>query len=82
MDSPAVAASGGWSGRQPGRDGLRNPLRGRPERAPSVPVGSAVLARTDAADAHGWRVHAPGTVIYEEWIDHDPANGEIALTRL
>ena len=34
-----------------------NPLRGRPERAPSVPVGSALLARTDALDAHGWRVY-------------------------
>ena len=28
------------------------PLRGRPERAPCVAVGSAVLARTAAADAH------------------------------
>ena len=28
-----------------------NPLRGRPERAPSVPVGSALLARPDALDA-------------------------------
>ena len=62
-----------------------NPLRGRPERAPSVPVGSALLARTDAADAHGWRVYRvtpAGTVIYDEWIDHDPANGGLALTRL
>ena len=62
-----------------------NPLRGRPGRAPSVPIGCAVLARTDAVDAHGWRVYRVtpnGTVIYDDWIDHDPANGEIAMTRL
>ena len=62
-----------------------NPLRGRPEQAPSVPIGSAVLARTDAADARGWRVYRvtpAGTVIYDEWIDHDPAKGELAVTRL
>ena len=62
-----------------------NPLRGRPERAPSVPVGSALLARTDALDAHGWRVYRvtpTGTVMYDEWIDDDPANGGLALTRL
>ena len=62
-----------------------NPLRGRPEKAPSVPIGSALLARTDAADAHGWRVYRvtpTGTVMYDEWIDDDPANGGLALTRL
>ena len=62
-----------------------NPLRGRPEHAPSVPIGSALLARTDAQDAHGWRVYRvtpAGTVIYDEWIDHEPANGELAVTRL
>ncbi len=62
-----------------------NPLRGRPERAPSGPVGSALLARTDAADAHGWRVYRvtpTGTVMYDEWIDHDPANGGLAVTQL
>ena len=62
-----------------------NPLRGRPERSPSVPIGSAVLARTDTLDAHGWRVYRvtpAGTVVYDEWIDHDPANGEPAVTRL
>ena len=52
-----------------------------------MPVGSAVLARTDAADAHGWRVYRvtpAGTVMYErlEWIDHDPANGRLVLTQL
>ena len=62
-----------------------NPLRGRPEKAPSVPVGSALLARTDAADARGWRVYRvtpTGTVMYDEWIDDDPANGGLAVTRL
>ena len=62
-----------------------NPLRGRPEQVPSVPIGSAVLARTDAADAHGWRVYRvtpAGAVMYDEWIGHDPANGELAVTRL
>ena len=62
-----------------------NPLRGRPEQAPSVPIGSAVLARTDAGDSHGWRVYRVtpvGTVIYDEWVDHDPANGELAVTQL
>ena len=62
-----------------------NPLRGRPERAPSVPIGSALLARTDAAGAHGWRVYRvtpAGAVLYDEWIGHDPANGGLALTRL
>ena len=65
--------------------GAGNPLRGRPGRAPSVPIGSALLARTDAADAHGWRVYRvtpAGTVMYDEWIDDDPANGGLALTRL
>ena len=62
-----------------------NPLRGRPEQAPSVPVGSALLARTDAADARGWRVYRvtpAGTVMYDEWIDHDPANGGLAAGQL
>ena len=62
-----------------------NPLRGRPERAPSVPVGSALLARTDTLDARGrrvYRVTPTGTVMYDEWIDDDPANGGLAVTRL
>ena len=62
-----------------------NPLRGRPERTPSVPIGSALLARTDAAGAHGWRVYRvtpAGAVLYDEWIGHDPANGELAVTQL
>ena len=62
-----------------------HPLRGRPEHSPSVPIGSALLARTDAADARGWRVYRvtpAGTVIYDEWIGHDPAKGELAVTQL
>ena len=62
-----------------------NPLRGWPGRAPSVPVESAFLARTDAADAHGWRVYRVtpvGTVMCDEWIDDDSTNGGLALTRL
>ena len=71
-ETPSVAAYG-------------NPLRGRPERAPSVPIGSAILARTDAADAHGWRVYRvtpTGSAMYDEWIDLDPANGERTMTQL
>ncbi len=62
-----------------------NPLRGRPGRATSVPVGSALLARTDAADAHGWRVYRvtpAGAVMYDEWIDDDPASGGLVVTQL
>ena len=62
-----------------------SPLRGRPGRAQSGPIGSALLARTDAADARGWRfyrVTPAGAVMYDEWIDDDPANGGLALTRL
>ena len=69
----------------PARAAYGNPLRGRPERAPCVPIGSALLVRTDALDAHGWRVYRvtpTGTVTYDEWIDDDPANGGLALTRL
>ena len=62
-----------------------NPLRRRPEHSPSVPIGSALLARTDAADARGWRVYRvtpAGTVIYDEWIEDDAASGELAVTQL
>lgn len=62
-----------------------NPLRGRPGHAPSVPIGSALLARTDAPDARGWRLYrvAPnGAVIYDRWIEHDPARAELALAEL
>ena len=33
----------------------------------------------------GWRVYRvtpTGTVMYDEWIDDNPANGGLALTRL
>ena len=62
-----------------------NPLRGRPERAPSVPIGSAVLARTDAADARGWRVlmhRAAAIVLFHNHPSADPTPSvdDIALT--
>ena len=62
-----------------------NPLRGTRDNAPVVPIGAPVVARTDAAEARGWRVYrvAPnGAVIYDRWIDHDPARAELALTEL
>ena len=62
-----------------------NPLRGRPGHAPSVPIGSALLARTDTLDARGWRVYRvtpAGTAMYDEWIDDDPANGGLAAGQL
>ena len=62
-----------------------NPLRGTQDNAPAVPIGAPVITRTDVPDAHGWRVYrvAPdGAVIYDGWIDHDPANAELALAEL
>ena len=62
-----------------------NPLRGTRDNAPAVPIGAPVIARTDIPDAHGWRVYRvtpTGTVMYDEWIDHDAANGELVLTQL
>ena len=62
-----------------------NPLRGTRDIAPAVPVGAPVIARVDVPDARGWRVYrvAPdGAVIYDGWIEHDPANAELALTEL
>ena len=50
-----------------------------------VPIGAPLVARTDVPDACGWRVYrvAPnGAVIYDRWIEHDPANAELALTEL
>ena len=44
-----------------------------------------MIARTDVPDARGWRVYrvAPdGAVIYDGWIEHDPARAELALTEL
>ena len=62
-----------------------NPLRGTRDVAPAVPVGAPVIARVDAADARGWRVYraAPdGAVIYDGWIEHDPADAERVVTEL
>ena len=62
-----------------------NPLRGTRDNAPVVPVGAPVIARTDIPDAHGWRVYrvAPnGAVIYDGWIEHNPANAELVIHEL
>ncbi len=62
-----------------------NPLRGTRDNAPAVPIGAPVIVRTDIPDAHGWRVYrvAPnGAVIYDGWIEHDPANAELVITEL
>ena len=62
-----------------------NSLGGTRDNAPAVPIGAPVIARTDVPDACGWRVYraAPdGAVIYDGWIEHDPANAELALAEL
>ena len=62
-----------------------NALRGTRDQAPAVPIGAPLLARTDGADARGWRVYRvtpSGGVIYEEWIGHDPGEAELAVARL
>ncbi len=62
-----------------------NPLGGTRDDAQVVPIGAPVIVRTDVPDARGWRVYrvAPdGAVIYDGWIEHDPANAELALTEL
>ena len=62
-----------------------NPLRGSRDIAPAVPVGAPVIARVDVPDARGWRVYraAPnGAVIYDGWIEHDPADAERVVTEL
>ena len=61
-----------------------NPLRGTRDNAPAVPIGAPVIVRTDIPDARGWRVYrvAPnGAVIYDGWIEHDPANAELVARR-
>ena len=70
---------------RPSGSAYGNPLRGTRDDTPVVPVGAPVIARTDVPDAHGWRVYrvAPdGAVIYDRWIEHDPANAELALAEL
>ena len=62
-----------------------NPLRGTRDIAPTVPIGAPVIARTDIPDARGWRVYraAPdGAVIFDGWIEHDPANAERVVAEL
>ena len=62
-----------------------NPLRGTRDAAPAVPVGVPVIARVDVPDARGWRVYraAPdGAVIFDGWIEHDPAHAERVVTEL
>ncbi len=62
-----------------------NPLRGTRDAAPTVPIGAPVIARVDVPDARGWRVYraAPdGAVIFDGWIEHDPANAERVVTEL
>ena len=58
---------------------------GTRENAPTVPIGAPVVTRSDVPDAQGWRVYrvAPnGAVIYDRWIEQDPARAELALTEL
>ncbi len=62
-----------------------NPLRGTRDVAPAVPVGAPVIARVDVPDARGWRLYraAPnGAVIFDGWIEHDPANAERVVAEL
>ena len=78
-----VAVSEGTD--RPSGSAYGNPLRGTRDNAPVVPIGAPVIARTDIPDAHGWRLYraAPnGAVIYDGWIEHDPANAELALAEL
>ena len=47
--------------------------------------GAPVIARADVPDACGWRVYraAPnGAVIFDGWIEHDPANAERVVAEL
>ncbi len=78
-----LAASEGSA--RPSGSAYGNPLRGTRDIAPLVPIGAPVIARVDAADARGWRVYraAPdGAVIYDGWIEHDPANAERVVAEL
>ena len=78
-----LAASEGTD--RPSGSAYGNPLGGTRHNAPAVPIGAPLVARTDVPDAHGWRVYrvAPnGAVIYDGWIEHDPAHAELALTEL
>ncbi len=62
-----------------------HPLRGTRDIAPALSVGAPVIARVDVPDARGWRVYraAPdGAVIYDGWIEHDPADAERLVAEL
>lgn len=64
-----------------------NPRQGSRERSAAAPIGSPLIVRTDThtPEAHGWRVYrvAPnGGAIYDEWIEHDATNAELALLQL
>ena len=70
---------------RPSGSAYGNPLRGTRESAPTVPIGAPLVAWTDVPDARGWRVYrvAPsGAVIYDGWIEHDPANAERVVAEL
>ena len=78
-----LAASDGTD--RPSGNAYGNPLRGTRDNAPAVPIGAPVIARTDVPDARGWRVYrvAPnGAVIYDGWIEHDPANAKLVVAEL
>ena len=52
---------------KPSASAYGNPLRGTRDNPPVVPIGAALVARTDVPDAHGWRGYrvAPnGAVIH------------------
>ena len=62
-----------------------NPLRGTRETAPVVPIGAPLVARVDGPDARGWRIYRAtpnGAVIYDSWIEHDPAHAERVVAEL
>ena len=70
---------------RPSGSAYGNPLRGTRDNAPVVPIGAPVIVRTDVPEARGWRVYRVtpnGGVIYDGWIEHDPAHAELALTEL
>ena len=70
---------------RPSASAYGNALRGTRDAAPAVPIGAPLLARTDGADARGWRVYRvtpSGGVIYDEWIGQGPEDAETALARL
>ena len=57
-----------------------NPLRGRRDTAPAVPVGAPVIARVDVPDGRGWRVYrvAPDGAVNLRRVDR---NGNRPMTR-